>query len=176
VLPVQSPAVREIANLEYGYAVAALKGNLGDAVTCMAGGNGEMIISDIASTADGGLTWTAEQLPSDVPQPQLNDINCPSVNECWVSGSDAIPQTIGTSPHDVTNGGSSVLLGTTDAGSTWSRVLFDVPKGAPDFAGQSFLSTAPSVVPVSVPVPRTDGCAERSSAPMYTLRIASTAT
>jgi photosystem II stability/assembly factor-like uncharacterized protein len=177
VLPVQSPAVREIANLEYGYAVAVLKGNLGDAVSCMAGGNGEMIISDIASTSDGGLTWNPEQLPSDVPQPQLNDISCPSVNECWVSGSDAIPQTIGTSPHDVTNGGSSVLLGTTDAGSTWSRVLFDVPKGAPDFAGQSFLSTGSISCPsVSACAAHGTGAQSTPSAPMYTLRIASTAT
>ena len=176
-LPDQSPAVRTIANLEYGYAVAALKGNLGDVVACQTGGNGEVVISDIASTSDGGLTWTPEQLPSDVPQPQLNDISCPSSSECWVSGSDAIPQTIGTSPHDVTNGGSSVLLGTTNAGSTWSRVQFDVPKGAPDFAGQSFLSTGSISCPsVSACAAHGTGAQSAPSAPMYTLRIASNAT
>jgi photosystem II stability/assembly factor-like uncharacterized protein len=175
-LSVQSSAVRDIAKLEYGYAVTALKGNLGDTVTCVAGGNGELAISDIASTSDGGLTWTPEQLPSDVPQPQLNDISCPSVNECWVSGSDAVPQTVETSPYNVTNGGSSVLLGTTNAGSTWSRVLFEIPKGAPDFAGQSFLSAG------SISCPSASACAAHGtgaqsapSAPVYTLRIASNA-
>jgi hypothetical protein len=56
-------------------------------------------------------------------------------------------------------------------------VQFDVPKGAPDFAGQSFLSTG------SISCPSVGACAAHGtgaqsapSAPMYTLRIASNAT
>ena len=46
------------------------------------------------------------------------------------------PQQVGTSD----NGGSSVVLGTTDGGSMWSRVTFSVPAAAPNYFGQSYLS------------------------------------
>jgi hypothetical protein len=32
------------------------------------------------------------------------------------------------------------VLGTTDGGSTWSRVTFRVPSSAPDYYGQSYMS------------------------------------
>ncbi len=59
--PPQSPAVRAVANEEYRDAMAAFKGTIGKIVTCSIGGDGETDISDVASTSDGGLTWTPEQ-------------------------------------------------------------------------------------------------------------------
>jgi hypothetical protein len=177
--PVQSPAVRDISNLEYQYAMAAYKGaGQHSIVSCLAGGNGEEIITDIASTSDGGHSWVPELLPSNVPQPQLTGISCPSDNECWASGSDAIAQDAGKTPvGEAIDGGSSVLLGTTNAGSTWSRVVFTIPKGAPNFEGQSFLSAG------FISCPSVNDCAANGSgaqnaptSPVYTLRIPSNAT
>jgi hypothetical protein len=165
--PEQSSAVAAISKLEYRYAMAAFQGADSTSFTCGGGVNGETIISDIASTSDGGLTWTPEQLPSDVPQPQLSGISCPSENECWTSGSAAISQQVGTA-YD---GGSSVLIGTTNAGTLWSKVIFSVPKGSPNFDGQSFLSAA------FISCPTINDCAANGSgaqsapnAPIYTLR------
>lgn len=33
-----------------------------------------------------------------------------------------------------------MLLGTTNGGTTWSKVTFSVPEGAPNYDGQSYLS------------------------------------
>jgi hypothetical protein len=152
--------------------MAAYKGVGPRSFSCLSGAD-YMIISDIVSTSDGGRVWTPELLPSNVPQPQLSGISCPSDTECWVSGSNAIPQKVGTG-YD---GGSSVLLGTTDAGVTWSRVLFSVPGGAPNYEGQAFESAA------FISCPSADDCAANGggaqSAPhaqIYTLRIPSDAT
>jgi hypothetical protein len=164
----QSSAVAAISKLEYRYAIAAFQGVDSKSFSCEFGGNGETIISDIASTSNGGDTWTPEQLPSDVPQPQLSGISCPSDKECWTSGSAAIPQQIG----DVSNGGSSVLIGSTNAGTSWSKVIFSVPKGSPNFDGQAFLSAA------FISCPTITECAANGSgaqgapnAPIYTLRV-----
>jgi photosystem II stability/assembly factor-like uncharacterized protein len=168
----QSPSIRAIAKLEYGYAVAAYKAPGGNTFTCL-GGSSSMIISNVASTSDGGLSWTPELLPSDVPQPQLSGISCPSDAECWVSGSTALPQTLGKA----IDGGASVLLGTTDGGSAWSRVLFAIPSGAPNYDGQAFQSVA------FMSCPSDDDCAANGAgaqgapgAPFYTLRVPSNAT
>lgn len=168
----QSPAIQAISKLEYGYAMAAYKGAGVKSFTCL-GGASYSIISDIVSTSDGGRSWTPELLPSDVPQPQLSGISCPSDTECWASGSNAVPQKVGTADE----GGSSVLLGTTDAGTTWSRVLFSVPQGAPNYEGQAFESAA------YISCPSADDCAANGagaqSAPgaqIYTLRIPSNET
>jgi hypothetical protein len=151
----------------------AYRGADSKSFSCMSGGNGETTITDIASTSNGGRTWTPEQLPSDVPQPQLSGISCPSVNECWVSGSAAISQRVG-SGYD---GGSSVLIGTTDSGSSWSKVIFSVPNGSPNFDGQSFLSAA------FISCPSINDCAANGTgaqgapnSPIYTLRVPSNAT
>jgi photosystem II stability/assembly factor-like uncharacterized protein len=173
----QSPAVRTISNLEYRYAMASFKVAGEKSFTCLGGGNGEEIITDIASTVDGGYTWTPELLPSDVPQPQLTGISCPSDSECWASGSNAIAQDAGKSPVGETiDGGSSVLLGTTNAGSSWSRVNFTIPNGAPNFEGQSFLGAG------SISCPTVNDCAANGvgaqgapTAPVYILRTPSDA-
>lgn len=170
--PEQSPAVAAISKLEYRYAIAAYQGASSKVAACESGGNGETLITDIASTSDGGRTWTPELLPSDVPQPQLSGISCPSDGECWASGSAAIPQQIGTG-YDA---GSSVLLGTTNGGTSWSKVIFSVPSGSPNFDGQAFLSAA------FISCPSVNDCAANGSgaqsapgAPIYTLRVPSNA-
>jgi len=171
--PAQSPAVAAISKLEYSYAMDNYRGAGSKSSSCEAGGNGETTISDVASTADGGRTWTPELLPSDVPQPQLSGISCPSDGECWASGTAAISEQVGTA-YD---GGSSVLIGTTNSGTSWSKVIFSVPEGSPNFDGQSFLSVA------SVSCPSINDCAANGAgaqsapnAPIYTLRVPSKAT
>jgi hypothetical protein len=67
---------------------------------------------------------------------------------CWASGSEAVPITVG----GARDGGSSMLLGTTDGGSTWSKVTFSVPAGAPNAYGQSYLSIG------SISCPATNAC------------------
>jgi hypothetical protein len=104
-------------------------------VQCSSAGS-EELVSDIAASTDGGLTWTPEALPVNVPDPQLSGVPCASATECWAAGSESVVQNVGGG----TNGSSSVLLGTTNGGATWSKVVFTVPTGASDAYGQSYLS------------------------------------
>jgi hypothetical protein len=134
---VQSPAVRAISQVESQIATrAALKeAESGKGFSCNP--NGQSLVGDIASTADGGRSWTPDPLPTDVPDPQFDGLSCPTDTQCWATGSDAVPQQIGTSY----NGGGRMLLGTIDGGSTWSQVTFSVPTGAPDqLSPDSYLS------------------------------------
>lgn len=93
-------------------------------------------MGDIASTTDGGLSWAPDQMPADVPQPQFSGLSCPTDDQCWATGTEAVPIQIG----NTFDGGSSMVLGTTDGGSVWSRVTFSVPASAPNYDGQSYLS------------------------------------
>jgi hypothetical protein len=128
-----APGVQRVAQIE---SAAANSANQGDTNSFSCSTSGTTLVSDIASTTDGGLSWSPDALPADVPLPQLGGLSCPAQGECWATGSEAVPQQVGTS----TNGGSSVVLGTTDGGSTWSKVTFRVPTGAPNYDGQSYLS------------------------------------
>jgi hypothetical protein len=132
-----SPAVEAISKAETALALhaaesAARQGTVG----CEWPGSGGQV-SDIAATTDGGLTWTPEALPANVPDPQLSGVSCASATECWAAGSESVVQNV----DGGTNDSSSVLLGTTNGGATWSKVVFTVPTGAPDAYGQSYLST-----------------------------------
>jgi hypothetical protein len=98
--------------------------------------NGQEDMSDIAVTTDGGHTWVPEDLPTNVPDPQLIGISCATANICWASGSEALPMKVGQGY----NADSSMLLGSTDGGATWSKVTFNVPAGAPNPYGQEYLS------------------------------------
>jgi hypothetical protein len=186
VPPTQSTQVQAIAKYEASVATNAENSeNSYGSVTCVSGST--MLISDVASTTDGGLTWAPEILPSDVPQPQLSGISCPTVTECWIAGSDAVPQVVpssgsggsvssctfddpGSTTFCAVDGGSSVLLGTTDGGATWSKVDFSIRVGAPNFDGQSFLSISSISCP-SATVCSALGDAAQSSgtAPFYSL-------
>lgn len=164
-----SPAVQAISQFESQVAASeilkdAQSGSSG--FSCNSGG--QTVISDIASSSNGGLTWTPDPLPADVPQPQLFGLYCPTDNECWTAGSDAVPQQIG----NVHNGGSSVMLGTTDGGSTWSKVTFSVPTDAPNDYGQSYLSIGSLACP-SANVCLAQGSTAQSSpsAPLYSLVV-----
>lgn len=127
------PGVQRVAQIA---AAAANSVNQGNSNSFSCSSSGSTLVSDIASTTDGGLSWSPDPLPADVPLPQLGGLSCPTQDECWATGSEAVPQQVGSS----TNGGSSVVLGTTDGGSTWSKVTFSVPTGAPNYDDQSYLS------------------------------------
>jgi photosystem II stability/assembly factor-like uncharacterized protein len=168
---VPSPAVQSISQFESQVATSEIlkdsqSASSGFSFSCSSGG--QTLISDIASSSNGGLTWTPDPLPGDVPQPQLFGLSCPTDNECWAAGSDAVPQQIG----NVHNGGSSVLLGTTDGGSTWSKVTFSVPTDAPNDDGQSYLSIGLIMCP-SANVCLAQGATAQSSpsAPIYSLVV-----
>lgn len=94
------------------------------------GPNHQLLIeySELAKSADGGLTWTAVPLPASVPDPQLGGLACPAVTDCYASGEESVP-------HTFTGGGvneaSAVVLVTHDGGSSWSPVTFAIPSRLP---------------------------------------------
>jgi photosystem II stability/assembly factor-like uncharacterized protein len=128
----QSPAVLAISEAEAATAANAILklGTSGGEFSCSNPPipTGRLFIDDIATTTDGGLNWAPDALPTNVPEPHITDLSCPTDNQCWAAGSQAVSQQVGTS-H---NSDSSVLLGTTDAGSTWSTVTFSAPTGVPN--------------------------------------------
>lgn len=82
----------------------------------------------VVMSANGGHTWTTRPLPADIPQPSLTQISCPTGSTCYVSGGEAIPQRFGKRAF---NGGSAMILVTSDAGLHWSRIRFAVPAYIP---------------------------------------------
>ncbi len=165
----QSPAVQAIAQAE---SLAASNENLkgagsGGGFSCGPVGQ-PTYIGAIASTQDGGLSWTPDPLPAAVPQPIFGDLSCPTVKQCWATGYDAVPEQVGTS-H---NGGSPMLLGTTDGGSTWSNVTFSVPQGAPNYYGQGYLSMGWISCPsAGICVALGTGAQSAPSVPTYSLVV-----
>jgi len=166
--PPASPAVQSISQFESQVATSEILKDAQSGSTVFSCSGGQTQISDIASSSNGGLTWTPEPLPADVPQPQLFGLSCPTVNECWAAGSDAVPEQIGNAQ----NGGSSVILGTTDGGSTWSKVTFRVPTDAPNDDGQSYLSIG-LITCASANVCLAQGATAQNSpsAPIYSLVV-----
>jgi hypothetical protein len=162
---IPSPAVQAIARSEsaaYQHAVLNEE-KFGLGYSCL--GN-STTVNDIATTTDGGMTWTAEPLPASVPDPSFSGLSCPSATECWAAGSDTVPQKIG----DVINGGSSVLLGTTDGGASWSAVSFTVPAGSPNYLGQEYLGIGSISCPSSsVCMALGIGAQSSPSIPVYSL-------
>jgi hypothetical protein len=127
-LPMSTPSAAVLA-IEKQEAVYAVEANVIEAkdgsVTC---GDGPMIVSDIASTSDGGLTWTPEALPASAPEPQLSDIVCASADYCIATGSVAVPQKF---QSGAINGGSAIVLVTMNDGADWTGVSFSVPSNIP---------------------------------------------
>jgi len=136
-LPAMSSDVEVISKIESALASEAStqEATEGGGVSCSSNATVQSV-SDIASSTDGGLDWTVDHLPANVPDPQLDSITCATSTECWTSGSELVLERIGQG----TNADSPVLLGTTDGGNTWSKVVFSVPAGAPDAYGQSYLA------------------------------------
>jgi hypothetical protein len=167
---VQSPAVRAISEAESQAATDAnLKGagSKHGSYSCNPKG-GQTLIGDIASTEDGGISWRPDPLPADVPQPMFNGLSCPTASQCWAAGSDAVPEQVGK----VYNGGSPMVLGTTDGGSTWSMVTFSAPTGAPNYDGQSYLSTGGIACPsAGVCVALGTGAQSSPSVPTYSFVV-----
>jgi hypothetical protein len=169
-LPEMSPQVQAISKMEAKLAAAATAQEY--ATTHSFGCTNSRVANagDIASSSDGGLTWTPEVLPTDVPRPLFDGLTCPTATECWAAGTELIVETVGRS----TDMSSPVLIGTTDGGSTWSKVVFSVPSTAPNATGQSYLSMG------SVTCPTTSVCLARGAAaqnspyaPVYSLLVPS---
>ena len=123
-----SSAVEQIAQQQSAIALKAYTKSVaeGFGYTCSSGTT--MWVSDVASTSDGGLTWTPDALPASAPQPMLSDIACSSATSCVVTGSAANPQRFG--PEKL-NEGSAIVLVTVNGGVTWSAVSFAVPSKVP---------------------------------------------
>jgi hypothetical protein len=129
--------------------------------------SGPTEVSAIAVTKDGGMSWTSRPLPSDVPDPQLVAISCPSPTVCWLGGQEQVPIVIGNVHDD----GSSVILGTYDGGATWQKVTFPVPSGAPNYYGQSYLSMGPISCPTTKACVAIGAVAQGSkTTPIYSYR------
>jgi hypothetical protein len=163
-----APSVRAISQAESAIAAtwAHKTQGLGGAQSC----SSQLVteVSAVATSDDGGRTWTPEALPNDVPNALLNGLACGSHTVCWVSGSESIPQKVGNS----VNGGSSVLLGTTDGGATWSKVTFSVTATAPNPTGQSYLAIfAISCPSPSVCLAKGGGAQGADVSPIYSLVI-----
>jgi len=163
-----APAVRAISGTESLIAAtwAHKTQGVGGVNECSSGSVTEVTV--VATSSDGGRSWRPETLPNDVPNPQLDGLACPTATECWVSGSESVPQKIG---HAVDEG-SPVLLGTTDAGATWSKVTFSVATTAPNPTGQSYLTIG------AISCPSADVCLAKGSgaqgadvSPVYSLVI-----
>jgi photosystem II stability/assembly factor-like uncharacterized protein len=133
---VQSPAVAAVAQAESAATAKEFQEEAGSPQYGCSFPGWPLIIGALASTSDGGLSWTPDSIPADVPQPLFDGLSCPTDSQCWVTGSDVVPRVVGTT-YD---GGQPILLGTTDGGATWSDVTFSVPEGAPDDYSQSYLS------------------------------------
>jgi photosystem II stability/assembly factor-like uncharacterized protein len=130
-------------------------------------GSGDSV-SKLASTTNGGKSWAFDPIPTDVPGPFFIGLSCPSPKECWVSGQESVSQQIGST----TDGDSSMILGTTDGGATWSKVTFSVPQGAPNYDGQSFQSIgAISCATADVCVASGATAQGSPSAPVYSLVV-----
>jgi photosystem II stability/assembly factor-like uncharacterized protein len=109
---------------------------------CSSGATEE--VTGIVTTTDGGTTWQLQSLPSDVPLPQLFAVSCSGASTCWVAGEEAVPQG--------NDGGSAVVLGTTDGGTTWAKITFTVPPAPNDVGGDAYMAVG------SISCPSTLGC------------------
>ena len=164
-LPPMSPQAAAISRMETKIAAAAAdQQSRSNGYGC--NGNTVTHVSDVASTSNGGLTWTLDALPSDVPRPQLYGIACPTATECWTAGEQTVPRTVG----NVTNAESPVILGTSNGGSTWSKVAFSIPSTAPNYTGQSYLTIERITCPSESVCLALGGAAQGSRyAPVYSL-------
>jgi hypothetical protein len=78
------------------------------------------------------------------------DVSWASATICWIASEETVPQQNGTGG---TNGGSPVVLGTSDSGATWTNETFTIPAGAPEDVGQDSYMTVGKIS-----CPRTSTC------------------
>jgi hypothetical protein len=164
--PKMSPQVEAISKTETRLAAAAAAQEYSSTHSVGCTNAPFTQVGDVAASTDGGVTWTPEVLPADVPRPQLYGLACPTASDCWAAGQESVPQKIGKG----TDLGSPVLIGTTNAGSTWSKVVFSVPSTAPNDTGQSYLTIGQVTCPVANVCVARGGAAQGSRyAPVYSL-------
>ena len=92
---------------------------------------GQDLVSEPATTTDGGRTWALESFPSDIPRPMIFDVECTTPDLCWAAGSENVPNqsVIGGLPSG--SGSSPVVLMSRDGGITWATHTFAVPSALP---------------------------------------------
>jgi photosystem II stability/assembly factor-like uncharacterized protein len=83
---------------------------------------GTALVSVVASSDDGGLTWRIHPIPADVSDPRLYSISCPTAQQCWLGGWNG--------SDSVTLSSTSVILSTGDGGTSWNEDSLDVGSGA----------------------------------------------
>jgi photosystem II stability/assembly factor-like uncharacterized protein len=79
--------------------------------------------SAAAVSTDGGASWRLLAMPPDTPQPDLFALSCPTALNCSIAGQEAVSQAI---PGGGVNGGSAMILATSDGGATWTKATFAV--------------------------------------------------
>ncbi len=100
-----------------------------------------VIVSVVAVSTDKGAAWRVLPLPAHTPLPALMGISCPAQDVCWAAGSEAVSQSIPTGGgQTATNGGSAMLVGTTDGGTTWTKITFPAGKLGPGEQADALLS------------------------------------
>jgi hypothetical protein len=91
------------------------------------------LVSGVVTTADGGATWLSQPLPAALPLPQISAVSCTGAGTCWLAGTVAIPQ---NNNSGGINGGSAIVLSTSDTGTSWAQTLFSVPSGGSSSVNQ----------------------------------------
>lgn len=76
-------------------------------------------VSQVYATTNGGTSWTADPFPDSFPEVDAHLLTCPSVDQCWVSGSDEVPTTTTDPNASFGSPDSPVVLTTDDGGATW---------------------------------------------------------
>lgn len=135
----QSPAVAAISKAE---SLAATQEELREAKShqqlflCSAPHHQVTWVNDLATTTDGGLTWSPNFLPAQLASPTFTSLSCPSVEQCWAAASFLRPQRTGGSE----NSNSYALLGTANGGKTWSQVTVNLRRGTPTYHGSTSIA------------------------------------
>ena len=107
--------------------------------------------SAVAESQNGGITWALRPLPQTIPRPILESLSCPTRQDCWVAGGEAVPQVFHSPINPsklIFDAQSPVIVSTHDGGDTWTTITFSIPRSAPvDPRGDIYFS----VVALSCP-------------------------
>jgi hypothetical protein len=96
-----------------------------------------ILVGAAAVSTDGGTSWRLLAMPPNTPQPVLFGLSCPTAQDCWIAGTQAVGQVI---PGGGYNGGSAMILGTGDGGATWTKATFAATRLASGQQGDSLMA------------------------------------
>jgi hypothetical protein len=81
--------------------------------------DGITTVSRVYNSADGAQTWQSDSWTSTLPDIDIDLLSCPTVSQCWVSGSDAVPYVVRGPEGGVGSSSSPLVLSTTNGGGNW---------------------------------------------------------